>query len=187
MHTIMAQTVYTLIERRQTMKTLLFRMHTRSARAYGLALALALLALPAIDGAAKDARYSAFGCMPEDGKHYSVSNNVLENSSITPMFVYCPIADTDAFRKLNIKTLNVHGYNGHSVGATSALACVTRWQTIGESCGSAASASGVRDYTLTPDLSAWKNNYADFGFLLVVIPPDDGQRSHLRGYYTSGN
>ena len=170
------------------MKTLLFRMHTRAARAYGLALALALLALPAIDGAAKEARYSAFGCMTDNGTPFLLFE--LQNISPTSsLVVYCPIADTDAFQKRNIKTLNVHGYNGENGSTFSpvrAQVCVTRWHTHGVSCGPASTANGKGNYTLTPDLSAWKNNLVDFGYLFMTLPPATGQgTSTIRGYFTS--
>jgi hypothetical protein len=50
------------------------------------------------------------------------------------MLVYCPIADTDAFRKQDIDTLNIHGRNGTSNDVTLARACVAYWGTAGGSC-----------------------------------------------------
>ena len=49
------------------MRTRLCGIHTRYARAYGLGLALALMASLAMDVEAKWARYHALGCMTRDG------------------------------------------------------------------------------------------------------------------------
>jgi hypothetical protein len=163
-------------------------MHTRYAKASGLALALALMALLALDVEAKWSRYHALGCMTESGQPYIQPNGLLNFSYDYSVFLYCPVADTDSFMKQNITGLNVHGRNGNSNFPVQVYACTTFWNTIGGSCGATAYASGQGDYTLQPSLSAWTSS-GDFAYLGVRLPPLvlQGGSSSLRGYFIYGN
>jgi hypothetical protein len=183
---MLAKVVDTLVTRRLTMRIPLFGMHTRYATASGLALALALLAVPAIGAEAKWTRHSAFDCFIEPGAAVKTYPDIYTWRTDMGAIVLCPVPDTDYFTKDDIWSLNVHVYNGNTSYRTYAIACSTRWHTTGGSCGNVAYAPYARqDYTLRPEMSAWQGN-TDFGYIWVFLPwVEAGHASRLRGYFTS--
>jgi len=114
---------------------------------------------------------------------YGISNK-------TPLYLnlYCPVRDDERFPKQEIKTLNVHLFDGHPGASAYAKACVTYWHGNGGSCsGTSASTSwGVENYTLKPSTSVWSASTAGhFGYVLVTLPPTGSYWSNLRGFFTA--
>ena len=170
------------------MKRLSFGTYTQYLKMSGLVLALALLVSPAMDVEAKWTRTHASDCITNDGDPWWLGYEVRNVSKTNHMRVYCPIGDTDSFKKQNITTLNVHGESATPAGV-AAQTCVTYWYTNGGVCGPYTSASGHQHYTLQPSRIVWNSNHeANFGYLSILIYAGDGimNNSSFRGYYTEG-
>lgn len=171
------------------MEKLLFEIPTRYIKASGLTLAL--LAALATGAEAKEARVHAFDCKTFGGKPADRAFALANDSTTEYMVVVCPIADTSAFRKEEIKALNVHVTNNSRSGKIQAQICRSAWGTTGGLCGGPVSALDLGDHTLT--ITWWhfgeiwpSQNRADFGYLWVILPPKDGGgHASFRGYFTA--
>lgn len=146
------------------MKILPFEIPTRYIKASGLTIAL--LAALATSAEAKDARTHAFARKTFGGKPVDRNFALANDSTTESMVVVCPIADTSALRKEEIKLLNVHVTNNtFGANALPAMACYSAWWTGGGNCGSLDIATHPGNATLTIPLNVWNSSHrADFGY-----------------------
>jgi hypothetical protein len=113
----------------------------------------------------------------------------MRNDEIVAQRVFCPVDDSDEFRKESITTLNLHGYDGSSSANVNAMVCVSYWVAAGGECSTPGSNSaGTGNYTLQPSRAVWNAaNRFNFGYIVVTLPaeltPTD---STLRGFFTAG-
>ncbi|MGK3965248.1 hypothetical protein WMF38_13840 [Sorangium sp. So ce118] len=125
------------------------------------------------------------------GALIGIAGSIFNNSTTSAENVYCPVTDDDRFRKQDIDTLAVHGYNsGVSISggssAVEASTCVTYYGGGGGACSTPATTSGSGEYSLTPPLTYWTSTYyADFGYIRVKLPAKGAATSTVRGYYTA--
>ncbi|WP_437937366.1 hypothetical protein [Sorangium sp. So ce341] len=147
------------------------------------------------DAAALHERVSGTNCSygngTPSGTLISIGNAIFNQSTTGAESVSCPVTDDDRFRKHDITTLNIHGYNGGiSVSGGSAeveaSTCVTFFGSTGGSCSTSVNTTGNGNYTLSPPLTFWTSAHAaDFGYIRVKLPPKGSNPSSVRGYYTS--
>jgi hypothetical protein len=134
----------------------------------------------------------AYGNGTTTGNVIAIGGSIANNSTTGAESVSCPVTDDDHFRKEDITTLAVHGYNsGVSIsGGSSAVevsTCVTYYGGGGGACSTPATSSGsAGNYSLTPSLTYWTSTYyADFGYIRVKLPAMGAGSSSVRGYYTA--
>jgi hypothetical protein len=147
------------------------------------------------DAAALHERVSGASCVygsgGTDGNLITVGHAITNTSSTAGEAVVCPVTDDDRFRKQDISTLNIHGYNNNVtisgiVHRVEASTCVAYYGSTGGACTTPVSASGTGNYMLSPPTTYWTSSYyADFGYILVDLPPSGSANSTLRGYYTA--
>ncbi|WP_437528655.1 hypothetical protein WME79_46135 [Sorangium sp. So ce726] len=149
----------------------------------------------ASDAAALHERVSGANCVYGSGGTNSnlitVGRAIFNTSSTEGEDLSCPVTDDDRFRKQDIVTVNIHGYNSgllisgiqHRVEAST---CVAFFGGTGGACTTPVTASGTGDYTLSPPTTHWTSaNFADFGYIQVHLPPSGSPFSSVRGYFTT--
>ena len=147
------------------------------------------LAFSATTASALYKRESATACMirtDTDNAVYIGSSGVWNYSTVANQSIGCAVNDDDRFRKQDIVTLNIHGYDGSTTLPVEAVTCVSYWGSNGGACGSWVDSSwgGTGNYTLSPPLTYWTSNYyADFGFVYVTLPKYESSVSSFRGYF----
>ncbi|CAN98689.1 MULTISPECIES: hypothetical protein [Sorangium] len=133
----------------------------------------------------------AYGNGTSTGNLIAIGGAISNSSTSGAESVSCPVTDDDRFRKQDIATLNIHGYNGGiSISGQSAevdaSTCVQYYGSTGGACTTPVSTSGNGNYTLSPPLTYWtSSNYADFGYIRIKLPPKGTNASTVRGYYTA--
>ncbi|MGK3990846.1 hypothetical protein WME99_47810 [Sorangium sp. So ce136] len=144
------------------------------------------------DAAALNQRVSGTNCSYGNGSTtsalISIGNAIFNQSTTSAETISCPVTDDDRFRKQDITTLNVHGYNGSTTGvAVEASTCVVFFGATGEACSASVSSTANGNYTLSPPTTVWSSAHSsDFGFIRVKLPAKGGATaSSVRGYYTA--
>ncbi len=132
-------------------------------------------------------RQSATYCMPITNTYQDVRSNsgAVGNGGTNPLRLVCPIHDDSAMDKVLVSYTNVDVYDGSTVAAVDARACVTYWSSMGGACDSAAasSVSGTGMTTLSPPVSVWAANPSHYGYYVINLPIiQSGRVSALHGY-----
>ncbi|MDI3290311.1 hypothetical protein [Polyangium sp. 15x6] len=148
----------------------------------------ASVAVGASNAEALHKRESAMACFARGTTDSWTSSAGLSNYSTTDnLTINCAVNDDDRFKKEDVATLNMHGYNGNSSTPIYAVACVSYYASNGGACGASSSAAGVGNYTLSPARTYWTSTYAsDFGFVQLTLGTISGSSaSSFRGFYIS--
>ncbi len=119
---------------------------------------------------------------------FDITFGLWNDSTKSPMILLCALSDTDYLPKGALKSVNIHGKDGHPTQNVDAMVCRSNWFTTGGACSPIVSSpTGTPDYTLQPNLTAIQGaaNVANFAYIWVRLPPKaKGVRSGLRGFYT---
>lgn len=134
----------------------------------------------------------AYGSGGTNGNLITVGHAIFNTSATEGEVLSCPVTDDDRFRKQDIATVNIHGYNNgltilgvtHQVEAST---CVAYYGGTGGACTTPVKTTATGNYTLSPPTTYWTStNYADFGYIYIGLPPSgSGSYSSIRGYYTT--
>ena len=149
---------------------------------FALSFTVALIATGASVVAAKWVRRSGYDCFSINADPYGRSGPDNANGDAGSMEAFCPFPESDYLRKHDVKSLNIHGYNGGF--RARGQACMGFWDADDGACGTLFYDT-ARNYVLKPDLTLWGSEYAsDFGYMEVSV---SGRGGSVRGYYAKDN